>query len=101
MKQRKVRFDGCYVCSLSHDAEAIAEIKEFVAKEKIDSAFFTIIGAVKEAVISFYDQKAKKYAEKKLPQPMEITSCIGNVRKKTAKQSFTRTPASDCLTGPQ
>lgn len=82
MRYRKINVEGFYLGGFTHDSEAVSEVKNFVLKEKINSGFFEIIGAVKEAVISFYDQDEKKYVEKNLPDEMEIVSCIGNVARK-------------------
>jgi len=85
MKCRKLKIDGFYLGRFDYDSEAVAEIKKFAVDSKINSGFFTIIGAVKEAVISFYDQEEKKYFSKELKQHMEIVSCTGNMATKDEK----------------
>ncbi|MCX6695127.1 MAG: DNA-binding protein [Candidatus Altiarchaeota archaeon] len=82
MKFKHFRTDGFYVGSFTYDSEALGGIKNLALKENISSGCFTVIGAVKDAVISFYDQKEKKYVERKLDQPMEIVSCMGNIAEK-------------------
>jgi len=79
MRYRKILVDGFYLAGLPYDSEAVCEIKKLVEKEDFSSGFFNIIGAVKEATISFYDQSARKYVEREYGREMEILSCIGNV----------------------
>ncbi len=51
-----------------------------VAKEnEIKEGAVFLIGAVKEAVIGYYNQEEKKYSHINLPYPMEIVSGIGNI----------------------
>ncbi|MCI0504338.1 DUF296 domain-containing protein [Candidatus Micrarchaeota archaeon] len=49
------------------------------AKEGIRSAYFSGIGACREAEISHYDTKMNAYHNKKLDGMLEILSLIGNV----------------------
>ena len=59
--------------------EAIGGIKEFCRKQKIKSAYFSVIGAVSEVLLSFYNLKTKKYEDKLVKKELEITTATGNI----------------------
>ncbi len=65
-----------------HDSDLIKFITQLVRKEKISTAAFTAIGALKDAKLGFYDQEKHQYFEDVLASPQEIASCVGNVSSK-------------------
>jgi len=71
--------DGVYFCRLSYGSELVSELRDFAVENKVDSGFFTAIGAVQNAVLGFYKQGEKKYVEEKFEESLEIVSCIGNI----------------------
>jgi len=77
----KAELGRVFVCRLAHDADLLTSIREFVEKESIRSGMFHLIGAVKNATVSFYDQQAKKYVDIPFDKPLEVLSCFGNVGK--------------------
>ncbi len=48
-------------------------------------AVFTVVGAVKQARLAYYDQAEREYQKIKLDRPMEIASCFGNLSFKDDK----------------
>jgi len=62
-----------------YDSEIISFITELVRKNKIMTACFTAIGALKNAKLGFYDQEKHEYSELVFSSPQEIASCTGNV----------------------
>ena len=64
---------------LSHDVDILEELTDVCREQNIQSARLEAIGAVKKAVIGYYQQDRHEYQFKKLKQPMEIVSLIGNV----------------------
>ena len=82
MKYKEIKYGRAFIGKFNHDAWAVSELKKFVSEKKISSGVFTMIGAVKEAKIAFYDQKKKEYTEKEFKEPLEIVSCNGNIAKK-------------------
>jgi predicted DNA-binding protein with PD1-like motif len=70
---------------LAHDADLLTSIREFADREGIGSGMFHLIGAVKKATLSFYDQQVKKYVNISLNRPLEVLSCVGNVGKLDGK----------------
>ena len=69
------------VCRLPHGGDLLQSIREAAEKLDVEAAVFWIIGAVKRARVSFYDQERKTYRQMELGGPMEILSCTGNVGK--------------------
>ena len=69
----KLRRDG------GRGEEVLPSIAAFCEKEKISSAVFSAIGAVKESKIGYYDLATKKYGQKEYPSEMEVASMTGNV----------------------
>lgn len=79
MKHIEVEGGRFFVGRLHYGSDAMTEIKKFVVDKKILSGFFVLIGAVKSAVIGFYDQDQKRYIKRVYDDPMEVVSCVGNV----------------------
>ncbi len=48
-------------------------------------AVFTVVGAVKQARLAYYDQAEREYQKIKLDRPLEIASCFGNLSLKGGK----------------
>ncbi len=74
-KQSETDFFGRYV----ENEDLIEALLKFCAENKIETGFFTIIGAVKNSSFSFYDQKQKKYLQMDLDEEAEILNCTGNI----------------------
>lgn len=68
-----------------YDSDFIKFIEELARKEKINTASFTAVGALKWATIGFYDQEKHEYQKIKLDSPHEIACCIGNISLKEKK----------------
>lgn len=56
-----------------------SELKSFLEKENINSAFFYGIGAFLEVEIAFYNLDSNEYENKKIEGPLEVASLMGNV----------------------
>ena len=48
-------------------------------------AVFTVVGAVKQVRLAYYDQARHEYQKIELNQPLEIASCFGNLSLKDGK----------------
>ncbi|MGI6096571.1 MAG: PPC domain-containing DNA-binding protein [Dethiobacteria bacterium] len=68
-----------WVARLPHDGDLGAELEKFAREQGIKVGRVEVIGAVKEAVIGFYDQEKKEYLALKLARPLEILNCSGNL----------------------
>jgi len=71
--------DNFYIIKISRGEEVNKSIQEFCKKEALNGGFFTGIGAVEKVVLAHYSVDDKKYSDKELEVPLELTSLIGNV----------------------
>jgi len=64
---------------LKRGDELISSIKKYCQRKKIDSAWFTGLGAASKAKLAIYDLENKEYIFKDVQGPFEITNITGNV----------------------
>ena len=64
---------------LPHGKDLITSIENFCTASDIQTATFSVIGAVSSATIGAYDQKQQVYVTFTENMPMEVVTCIGNV----------------------
>jgi hypothetical protein len=62
--------------------EAMAELLDFVRRERIDAAHFTAIGAFREATVGYFDWESKDYRNLPVGEQVEVLSMIGDVAEK-------------------
>ena len=74
-----------FLCRLKHDSELARSIVNFAREKKVKMAFFTVVGAVKQARLAYYDQVEHEYQKIELDQPLEIANCFGNLSLKDGK----------------
>ncbi len=67
------------VARATYDTDLLVSMNEIAKNNKISTATFTAIGALKNAKLGFYDQERHRYSEISLSTPQEIASCIGNI----------------------
>ena len=79
MKYR--REESGYLIRLSRGDRLFDSIISFGESEKIDSAFFSGIGAVEDVVLGYYDLKKKEYMKKEFDGIWELVSLTGNFAK--------------------
>ncbi|SEO59432.1 hypothetical protein SAMN04487948_103399 [Halogranum amylolyticum] len=79
MNYREVTASREFVARLEHGADWREEIEEFAAREEIDAAWFTAMGAVQDAELWYYDQDDQEYQSVTFDEPLEVASCVGNV----------------------
>ncbi|MGM0592348.1 MAG: PPC domain-containing DNA-binding protein [Halobacteriota archaeon] len=79
MNYREVTPSAEYVARLEHGTDWREEIEEFAAREGVDAAWFTGLGAVQDAEVWFYDQTDKEYRSVTFDEPLEVAACVGNV----------------------
>jgi hypothetical protein len=68
---------------LSEDEDLLETITLAAEKSHITTGFFILIGTLKKANLGFYRQG--KYKTIKIPSPLEIVSCMGNISVKENK----------------
>jgi predicted DNA-binding protein with PD1-like motif len=81
MKSKSVKQgpERVFVLVLDQGEEAFKAITEFAARERIDGASLTAIGAFSEAEVGWFDVTAKKYEPIAVDEQCEVLSLIGDV----------------------
>ncbi|WP_302082076.1 PPC domain-containing DNA-binding protein [Salinibaculum rarum] len=68
-----------FVARLEHGRDWRGQIEDFAESEDIDAAFFFGLGAVQDAVLSFYDQDDQEYRDIEFTEPLEVVPAVGNI----------------------
>lgn len=77
MQYKKVD-EQTYVISLGPGEEIIEKLNEFLEQERIVNAYFSGIGAVKQAELAHYRVDYQKYSSQVFEEPMEVANLTGN-----------------------
>ncbi len=75
----------CLLGRLPHGKDLVAAVEDFCADHSLQTAMFSIIGAVTSATLGAYDQKQQVYVTVQKREPLEIVHCTGNVSLKDGK----------------
>lgn len=79
MQSAKFSPKETHVLRLSTDEDLINVLTQYVNEQEIDAAEITVIGAVQDANLGFYDQDEQEYEEHYVEEPMELLQASGNV----------------------
>jgi predicted DNA-binding protein with PD1-like motif len=89
LRTRKIRGMGLLVkelkrgrallVRLDHGADLVDQISELAADEGIHTGAFSVLGALTQAEIAFYDQESHEYSKLLVEENTEIASCTGNI----------------------
>lgn len=74
-----------YILRFDRGEEMVGGLADFCRANQISAGSFTIIGAVSEVTLSYYNIESKKYGDKNIVENLEITGIIGNVAKLNAE----------------
>jgi len=85
MQSSSYRPGRIFLYKLEHNSELVRSIVDFAKGKRVKMAVFTVVGAVKQARLAYYDQARHEYQQIKLDQPLEIASCSGNLSLKDGK----------------
>jgi predicted DNA-binding protein with PD1-like motif len=98
MLTKNYEIERVVIGKLSHDADLLVELTDFCNANNIKTAWVSVIGAIKNIKLGFYDQNKLQYeyldqddiygdkAYKNIAaKPFEISSCTGNVSIKDNK----------------
>lgn len=64
---------------LPHGCDLIGSIQDFCQEFSIQTATFSVIGAVSSYTIGAYDQSQQVYVTAAKKVPLEILTCVGNI----------------------
>src|ERR1700744_4870327 len=82
MQSRQINQTGSqrtFAVILHTEDEVMASLKQFVAKEHVESAQFTAIGAFRSAVLGYYDWDTKQYRNIPVNEQVEVASFLGDI----------------------
>ena len=68
-----------FIGRLPHGQDLLTAIKDFCHNASVQTATFSLIGAVSSMTIGAYDQKQQVYVTFTKAAPLEIVICTGNV----------------------
>ena len=74
-----------FIVRVKHDSDIITFLTIVAEQQRVNTAFFIAVGALKCAKLGFYDQEKHEYLETLLSSPQEIASCVGNISLKEGK----------------
>lgn len=76
------QFGNSFVVSIKNHTEITQAVAAFAKEHGIKAGTVQGIGAVKEAVLRFFDPATKEYVDKTFAQQMEISNLTGNISQK-------------------
>lgn len=79
MESSRYRVSRAFLCRAEYHSELIKSILDFVKEKKINMAIFSVIGAVDDATIAYYDHEKQRYRKILLRKPLEIANAFGNI----------------------
>ncbi|MHC4663140.1 MAG: PPC domain-containing DNA-binding protein [Planctomycetota bacterium] len=68
-----------FFLKLEKGDEVIESLVSFAAKEKIESATISGIGAIEQVTLGYFDVEAREYEQKDFPFSMELGALVGNI----------------------
>ncbi|VVB62466.1 Uncharacterised protein [uncultured archaeon] len=77
--ERELKRGRSLLVRLDHDADLVDQIFRLAADESIHTGAFSVIGALTQAEIAFYDQESHEYSKLLVEENTELVSCTGNV----------------------
>ena len=79
MKAQSRQRGRSFLLRLPYGEDLLLTLKRFCDENEITQGTLIVIGAVQQATVGYYDQKAREYRANSFNQPMEIVSCSGNI----------------------
>lgn len=73
------------LAKLLHGSDLIPTLEQFSIAEKIQTAIFSIIGAVSCVTLGYYDQKQQVYVTTRKEESLQIAHSTGNISLKDGK----------------
>ena len=68
-----------FVARLATGSDLIAEIETFCGANRIQAAWVSAIGALRQAAFAYYDQREKRYVELASDEHHELVGFAGNI----------------------
>jgi predicted DNA-binding protein with PD1-like motif len=77
MTFKKLTPKQIYIMSIAPNEEIMETLNAFVKEQNINSGYLMGIGAVKSTRVAHYSVTTKKYTERKIKKPFELTNLMG------------------------
>ena len=78
-----------FIVSIAPNEDIIESLKQFVKEQEITSGYLVGIGAVKSVRVAHYRVSDKKYTERTIKKPLEVTNITGIITKDKAHVHIT------------
>ncbi|MDP8262341.1 MAG: DNA-binding protein [Candidatus Ancaeobacter aquaticus] len=76
----KAKHKNTFIGRLPHNEDLLGALTDVCKKKNIQLGTISVIGAVSNVVLGYYDQDKRTYGESvRLTEKMEIVSCSGNI----------------------
>jgi predicted DNA-binding protein with PD1-like motif len=81
MKSKLLNAEGgqTFVLVLDSGEEVMDKLRSFAHEKKLQAAHFTAIGALRKAVIGFFDFQIRNYQEIRIDEQTEVLSILGDI----------------------
>lgn len=76
---------GIFIGRLEHDSDLLESINNYCDMNNIRVGYVSVLGALKKAVVGFYNQQERKYYSIPIDKNVEIVNCYGNISIKDEK----------------
>jgi len=76
---RELKRGRLLLVRLDHGADLVDQISKLAVDEGIHTGTFSVLGALTQAEIAFYDQESHEYSKLPVEENTELVSCTGNV----------------------
>ena len=76
---RELKHGRYLLVRLDYGADLVIQIYKLAVDEGIHTGAFSVIGALSQAEIAFYDQESHEYGKLLVEENAELVSCTGNV----------------------
>jgi predicted DNA-binding protein with PD1-like motif len=76
---RELKRGRLLLVRLDHGADLVDQISKLAVDEGIHTGTFSVLGALTQAEIAFYDQESHEYSKLPVGENTELVSCTGNV----------------------
>jgi hypothetical protein len=76
---RELKRGRLLLARLDNGADLVDQISRLAVNEGINTGTFSVLGALTQAEIAFYDQESHEYSKLLVEENSELVSCTGNV----------------------
>lgn len=71
-----------FLARLPMEEDLLEAVTGVFRERSVRKAGFNLIGAVRKAVLGYYDPDSREYRSKEFQGPLEVVACMGNISEK-------------------